>query len=61
MTQEHFNVDELEFNSKNFVGWIELFRDIGDFPPWLNEKLDAYIKRTDIVRRRKELEDIFGW
>lgn len=61
MTQESFNVDELDFNSKNFVGWIRLFLDLDLFDYKLKDKMIKYVSRTDVVRRRKELEDVFGW
>ena len=47
-------------NSKNILGWLRLFRDILDLSDKQKESLDKFLKRTDVVRRQKEIDEIFG-
>lgn len=47
-------------NSNNFIGWLQLAIDVLDLEPWMVRKIKKYINRTDIIRRQKELDEIFG-
>lgn len=47
-------------NSRNILGWLRLFRDILDLSDKQKESLDKFLKRTDVVRRQKEIDEIFG-
>ena len=49
----------LRITSKNALGWLKLIRDIID-DELIIYKIDKYLGRTDIVRRQKELDNIFG-
>lgn len=51
---------EMWINKNNLIGWLELTNKVVDLPHRISSKIDKYIKRTDIVRRRKEIEDIIG-
>lgn len=50
----------LEINSKNIIGWLKLIYDVYPFNEEDSKALNEYIRRTDIIRRKKELEEIFG-
>lgn len=51
---------DIAMNSKNFIGWLRLAIDVLDLEPWMVDKIKKYINRTDVVRRQKELDEIFG-
>ena len=47
-------------NSKNIIGWLKLIYEVCPLDDEYRECIDKFIRRTDLVRRKKELEDIFG-
>jgi len=49
----------LEINSKNVLNWLKLILAIYPLEDSDRTALEKYINRTDVVRRRKELEGIF--
>jgi hypothetical protein len=51
---------DLLVNSKNIIGWLRLAVEVVDLPKWQIAKIKSFINRTDIVRRQKELDEIFG-
>lgn len=50
----------LEITSRNILGWLRLISDVYPLEEEDKVLLDRYINRTDKVRRKKELEEIFG-
>lgn len=50
----------MRINSKNFINWLRLALEILDIEKEYRDKIDKYIRRTDWIRRQKELDDIFG-
>lgn len=55
MTQE-----SLQINNKNILGWLSLAIVIADMDDDTKNKIERYLKRTDTVRRQKEIDEIFG-
>ena len=47
-------------NSKTMIGWLQLAVEVLDLEPWMVYKIKKYINRTDVARRQKELDEIFG-
>ena len=47
-------------NSNNIIGWLKLIHEVYPLNDEDREALEKFIKRTDVVRRKKELEQIFG-
>ena len=47
-------------NSKNIIGWLKLIYEVYPLNDEDREAIEKFIKRTDVKRRQKELEDIFG-
>ena len=47
-------------NSNTFINWLRLAIEVLDLEPWMVDKIKKYINRTDVVRRQKELDKIFG-
>lgn len=52
--------EQLIVNSKNILGWLQLIADIFPLEEEEREMIINYIKRTDEVRRQKEIDEIFG-
>ena len=50
----------MKINSKNIINWLQLLLAIGYIEKEDREDILKYIKRTDRVRRQKELDKIFG-
>lgn len=50
----------LEITSRNILGWLRLISDVYPLEDEDKMLLDRYINRTDKMRRKKELEEIFG-
>lgn len=50
----------MKINSKNVINWLQLLLDVGCIDKEDREDVLRYIKRTDKVRRQKELDKIFG-
>lgn len=51
---------KMAVTSKNILGWLRLAVEVLDLDPWVKKEIKKYINRTDIVRRQKELDNIFG-
>lgn len=51
---------KMAVTSKNVLGWLRLAVEVLDLDPWVKKEIKKYINRTDIVRRQKELDNIFG-
>ena len=51
---------KMAVTSKNILGWLRLAIEVLDLEPWVKKEIKKYINRTDIVRRQKELDNIFG-
>lgn len=51
---------DLLVNSKNIIGWLRLAVEVIDLPKWQIRKIKEFINRTDVIRRQKELDEIFG-
>lgn len=51
---------DLLVNSKNIIGWLRLAVEVIDLPKWQIAKIKSFINRTDVIRRQKELDEIFG-
>lgn len=51
---------DLLVNSKNIIGWLRLAVEVVDLPKWQIAKIKSFINRTDVIRRQKELDEIFG-
>lgn len=47
-------------NSNNIIGWLKLIYEVYPLDEEDKEVLNKFIRRTDVVRRKKELEEIFG-
>ena len=52
--------EQLIVNSKNILGWLQLIADVFPLEEEEREMIINYIKRTDEVRRQKEIDEIFG-
>ena len=52
MTQE-----PLRITSKNVLGWINLALHIFDIEEEDRKKVEAFLKRRDIARRQKEIDE----
>ena len=50
----------MKINSKNVINWLRLLLDAGGIDKEDREDVLKYIKRTDKIRRQKELDKIFG-
>ena len=50
----------LTINSKNILGWLQLITEVYPLEEEDKQAIYNFIHRRDIVRRTKELEDIFG-
>ena len=47
-------------NSNNVIGWLKLIYEVYPLEEEDREALNNFIRRTDVIRRKKELEEIFG-
>ena len=47
-------------NSNNILGWLQLICKVYPLDDEDREAIEKFIRRTDVVRRKKELEEIFG-
>lgn len=47
-------------NSKNIIGWLKLIYEVYPLNDEDRECINKFIRRTDLIRRKKELENIFG-
>lgn len=47
-------------NEKNFINWLWFLIRVFPVEEEEREQIRKYLRRRDVVRRRKELEDIFG-
>lgn len=47
-------------NSNNIIGWLKLIYEVYPLDEEDRECIDKFIRRTDLIRRKKELENIFG-
>lgn len=60
MEVRNLTQESLQINSKNILGWLSLAIAIADMDDDDRYKLERYLKRTDIYRRQKEIDEIFG-
>lgn len=49
--------EPLQITSKNILGWISLALRILDIEEEDRNKVEAFLKRRDIVRRQKEIDE----
>lgn len=49
----------LPININNVIGWLKLIRDVYNFSKEDYRKIDSFIKRKDVIRRWKQLDNIF--
>jgi hypothetical protein len=47
-------------NNKNIIGWLNLILDVYQLDDITKDKLIKYLKRNDISKRQKEIDDMFG-
>lgn len=47
-------------NSKNIIGWLNLILNVYKLDDISKDKLTKYLKRNDIYKRQKEIDDMFG-
>jgi hypothetical protein len=47
-------------NANNVINWLRLLLAVGGIDEKDREDVLRYIKRTDRIRRQKELDKIFG-
>jgi hypothetical protein len=47
----------LQITSKNILGWISLILKVCDIEEEERKKIEAFLKRRDIARRQKEIEE----
>lgn len=52
--------ESLQINNKNVLGWLSLAIAIADIDDETKNKIERYLKRTDIARRQREIDEIFG-
>ena len=50
----------LTINNKNILGWLNLILDVYQLDDITRDKLVKYLKRNDINKRQKEIDDMFG-
>lgn len=60
MEVRNLTQESLQINNKNILGWLELAMTIMDIDDETRDKLNRYLKRTDIARRQREIDEIFG-
>ena len=49
--------EPLQITSKNILGWINLALHILDIEKEERKKVEAFLKRRDIARRQKEIDE----
>jgi hypothetical protein len=47
----------LQINNKNILGWLSLALQVYDVDNDVKEKIVRYLKRRDIARRQKEIDE----
>ena len=57
MEGRHLIQEPLQITSKNILGWINLALHILDVEEEERKKVEAYLKRRDIARRQKEIDE----
>ena len=57
MEGRHLIQEPLQITSKNILGWINLALHILDVEEEERKKVEAFLKRRDIVRRQKEIDE----
>ena len=49
--------EPLQITNKNILGWINLALQIYDIEEEDRKKIEAFLKRRDIARRQKEIDE----
>lgn len=49
--------ESLQINNKNILGWLSLALQIYDVDNDVKEKIVRYLKRRDVARRQKEIDE----
>lgn len=57
MEGKHLIQEPLQITSKNILGWINLALHILDVEEEERKKVEAFLKRRDIARRQKEIDE----
>lgn len=57
MEGRHLIQEPLQITSKNILGWINLALHILDVEEEERKKVEAFLRRRDIARRQKEIDE----
>ena len=57
MEGRHLIQEPLQITNKNILGWINLALHILDIEEEERKKIEAFLKRRDIARRQKEIDE----
>ena len=49
--------EPLQINNKNILGWLSLALQVYDVDKDVEEKIVRYLKRRDVARRQKEIDE----
>lgn len=57
MEGRNLTQEPLQITSKNILGWINLALHICDIEEEDRKKVESFLKRRDIARRQKEIDE----
>lgn len=57
MEGRNLTQEPLQITSKNILGWISLALRIYDFKDEDRKRIESFLRRRDIARRQKEIDE----